>query len=503
MSIQTLTKQRIDYTSKDFEAWLIQLRAMALATFPMWTDHNRANIGNLQLELFAHTVDVLSHSIDNQTNERLVRTARQRKSMIDLGKNVSFVLPGATEASANLEFTIADGNTRAHDVIIPAGTRCRAPDIEGGITFWTTTEVEILTGSTQVSSVAARNAEPQQDNLTLDGTPNQKVLLSRTPYLEDSAVVVVGSDTYTVVDSLLTYDATDKVCVITVDENNAATILFGDGVNGYAPTGTGTADYETGGGEEGNVEANTIVQVLDPIYDDVGNTVVLVVRNPSAAGGGTDRMSVEEARIAIPESVLVSNLVTCTRDQFEINARLVRGVARSLVLCHDDDTSIPEYTANVHVVPTGGGLPSTALKNEVLTMLTVTRPQPIGMDVNILDPVLKIISVSAKVYLEQGYTEAQVRQNIEDSLDAFFALTDSDGVPNPLINFGYHVKNWQGGVAAEVPWSDIFNAVNDAEGVRKVEKSSFTPAIDQTLDNDEFPVLGSVSLVNGDTNLSF
>jgi len=503
MPIQTLTTRAIEFTSKDFESWVEELRTKAQQVFPQWTDYNKANIGNLLLELFGHTLDVMTYSIDQQTNEAYIATARQRRSLIDLGKLVGYSLPGATEASVDLEFTIADGLPRSTDVIIPAGSLVKAPDITNPISFYTVAEARILQGNIQVTGVSARNAEAQSFTFSADGSSQQKFLLPAKPYLDDSATVVISGDTYTFVTNLLSSGPTDKVFTVSVDENNFATVSFGDGVNGYAPTGVGLVDYETGGGVSGNVEANTITDWLGTAQDELGTTIVLLVRNPSLAGGGTDRMSVEEARIAIPESVLATNLVTCTRDQFEINARNVRGVARSLVLTHDNDTSIPENQANVYIVPTGGGLPSTALKAEVLTEITVTRPQPISMDVYILDPTLNIISIAATVYLEINYTEAEVRANIEAALDSFFALEDSDGAINPLVDFGFHVKDWQGSATPEVPWSNIFNAVRDAEGVRKVEPTPFTPTTDVTLLNADFPVLGSITLTNGDTSSTF
>ncbi len=503
VAFESLTVAQIDFTSKDFEAWLTRLRQLAEATFPTWTDFNKANFGNLMLELFAHTLDVASYSIDQQTNEKLVRLMRLRKSAIDLGALVGYTLPGATEASVDLEFTIADGEVRSVDVIIPAGTEVVAPDVENPIPFYVQSEARITQGTLQVTGVSARNAIPQQDSLNTDGSQSQRIRLSESPYLDGSVSVVIAGDTYTEVDNLLEYGPSDKVFSVFVDENDYATLLFGDNTNGYAPTGTGTADYETGGGEAGNVDANTITGISNTILDERGDSVQLTVRNPSAAGGGTDRMTVEEARVAIPESVIVANQVTVSRDQFEINARGVRGVARSLVLTHDEDVSIPEYTAYVHIVPVGGGLPSTALKAEVLNEITVVRPQPVSMDVYVLDPVLNIISIWATVYREEGVSKTEARANIETSLNSFFALTDSDGNVNEQINFGYHVKAADGTTAAEVPWSDIFNAVRDAEGIRKVDKSTFTPSADVSLDLDEFPVLGSIALIDGDDGSPF
>jgi hypothetical protein len=264
------------------------------------------------------------------------------------------------------------------------------------------------------------------------------------------------------------------------------------------------SNYETGGGEIGNVDPNTITEIVGSIYDETGQYVLLLVRNPSNASGGVDRMNVEEARVAIPESVRgTTGRVTITRDHFEINSRAVRGVARALALTSDEEPLIPEYTAYVYIVPVGGGLPSAVLKADVLTMLTVTRPPPVGMTVEVKDPPLKIISLTAKVYLEDDTTEAEARANIEDNLDAFFALELADGSPNPQIDFGFNVKQADGTPASEVPRSDLFNAVRDAVGVRKVDFSTFIPAADVTLALDEFPVLGSITLINGDTSSYF
>ena len=195
--------------------------------------------------------------------------------------------------------------------------------------------------------------------------------------------------------------------------------------------------------------------------------------------------------------------MTQSRDQFEGNARLVRGVARALLLTSDDDSGIPEYTANVHIVPVGGGLPSSSLKAAVLNELTVVRPQPVGMDVFVLDPTLKIFNYSATVYLEQGFTEPGVRANIEASLDSLFALLLASGAPNPQIDFGFKIKSADGSVAAEIPFSDGFNAVRDAAGIRKVDKGTFAPSSDVALSNTDFPYLGTVTLTNGDTSSPF
>lgn len=493
----------IDFTDRDFESWRLRLRALAQAAYPGWTDYNRANIGNLMLELFAMTLDVISYTQDQQVNETRVSYAQQRKSMIELGRNVGFELPGATEASVELEFTIADGQARSRDIVIPAGTEVRTEDVQEPVSFYTVADAVIVAGTIQVSAVLARNAEPQSDAFVGDGSADQEYSLPKTPFLDGSTVLRVLGVPWLLVDNLLDSGPTDKHYYIRVDENNAAKVHFGNGTNGLPPTGSIAVDYETGGGSAANVDPNTLTVLSGRFTDESGSTVQLLVRNPSAAGGGTDRMGVEEARLAIPAHVTTAAQLSISRIQFENNARLVRGVARALLLTSDERPAITEYTGNVYIVPVGGGLPSAALKADVLTMLTVTRPPPVGFGVSVLDPILKIISITATVYLEEGVAEADARTAIEDALDAFFALQDSEGNPNTLIDFGFHVKNAAGGAASEVPWSSLFNVVRDADGIRKVDKSAFSPASDVPLVFEEFPVLGSISLINGDTGAPF
>jgi hypothetical protein len=91
------------------------------------------------------------------------------------------------------------------------------------------------------------------------------------------------------------------------------------------------------------------------------------------------------------------------------------------------------------------------------------------------------------------------------ALQEFFRITGPDGNPNPTVDFGYNIRASSGRPSAEVAWSDVLNAVRDAPGVRKVGDgpSDFLlngNAHDLQLALDEFPVLSSIELVDGDSN---
>lgn len=512
--VDTITQQAQDFTNRDFDSWIIELRSRASTAFPGWTDFNTPNFGNILLEMFAHTLDVLSFTQDQQYLETRIVFARLRRSMIALGKNVGFELPGPVVSTVDLEITFADGLARTTDLIIPKGTVIKTLDLAEDVEFDLVADVTIAAGFIQTTTAGAENARERTDTFVADGTPEQTVQLGTTPFVDGSATVTVGAFTFTEVDNFLQSGPTDKHFVVDVDEDNRATLRFGDGINGEAPSGAATVVYKTGGGADGNVDANTLVDFRDGNrFDTVGfETVQLTVRNPLAAAGGVDRMSVEEARVAIPASLRTTGSRSVTQLDFEDNARKVRGVARAMMLTSDDDPSIPENSGLLFIVPVGGGLPSAALKTEVFDFINSDFPPTLTFTFSVEDPTLLIVSIVATVFLNIGVTEPEARTAVEDAYDAFFALLNANGSQNTQIDFGFKVRTLvmpPGSTIAELPFSDLFNVIRDAtkpDGTRvfrKVDEDLFTPADDVLLTDREFPVVGSITLTNGDTALPF
>ena len=99
---------------------------------------------------------------------------------------------------------------------------------------------------------------------------------------------------------LLSSDAFASEFVAEVDDDGRATLRFGDGQYGEAPTiGVElTATYRVGNGARGNVGADTILHLVTP---DAGVPAAIVrVRNPRPAEGGTDPELLERARQNAP-----------------------------------------------------------------------------------------------------------------------------------------------------------------------------------------------------------
>jgi len=128
----------------------------------------------------------------------------------------------------------------------------------------------------------------------------------------------------------------------------------------------------------------------------------------------------------------------------------------------------------------------------------------------------KNVTVAARVYLKRGFTGATVAAAIRAALADFFAVQDEEGADNTDIDFGANLAsldvNWlttynafsTSAPQGEVAWSDVFNAVRDVSGVRKVDEGQnglLLNGVRRSVDllPIEFPKLLAVTLTDADT----
>jgi hypothetical protein len=499
-----LLAQASDFTDRDFDSLRLRLQGLVRSVFPEWTDFNVANFGNLLLELYAFVGDVFAFYQDNQARESRIATATQRKNLIALTKLLGFRPAGARAATADVLFRLAAPPATA--VTIRKGTRVRTASVTEPLVFQLLADVAIAAGASPPEATGTvEHSESQEELFASTGLPNQEVVLPATPYLDGSAALTAGNGDYTEVQNLLGSTATDRHFVVVIDQNDRATVRFGNGVNGAIPSGTITVRYKTGGGAKGNVEAGALSKVDGSFTDANGNPVTVSVTNAEPASGGTDRQTLAQIRVLAPESIRVLNR-TVSREDFEINARRLPEVARALMLTSNEDAGIAENTGILFVVPRGGGVPSQALKDAVRDQVTVVFPSTLTFQVSVQDPVYLPVDVQATVFLRQGANVATVRAAILRALADFFAVSLPDGTPNLNVEFGFNVKDSEGDPAGEIALSDVFNAVRDVPGVRKIGDGPDDFLLNGTREDlrigtREFPTLGQVTLLNGDTGL--
>lgn len=491
----------LDYTDKDFDALRVRLFNLIDSAFPTWTERQKSNFGNIIIELYAFVGDVLGKYQDNQANESRWTQATQRKNLLALAKLIGFEATGATASTADETFTIRGGPI-ANDLIIPAGTIVRTPQAQNAIRFQLLSALTIPAGAASGSGTV-ENSESQNETFTATGLPDQEVVIGSTPYLDDSADVSDGGGSYTEVDNFLDSGPTDRHYTVTVDQNDKATIRFGDGINGVIPTGTINVDYKTGGGEDGVVEANTITKIEGFFTDVLGNTVVLDVTNPSSSTPAVNRQSTEQIRDAAPQSIRVLNR-TVAREDYEINALRLAEVGRALMLTSNEEVAIGENEGILFIIPVGGGTPTSSLLDDVHTQCTVTYPNTLTFELTVMGALRKTVDVQVTVWLAKGATPATVKAAIVSNLTTHFATELSTGEANPDMGFGYDFVEEDGDTVGRLPWSDIFNVIRDTSNVRKIDDANDGLLLngeraDVELLLREFPKLGTVTVINAAT----
>ena len=463
-----------DFTDKDFDSLRLRIQALIKSVFPTWTDFSVTNFGEILLEAFAFVGDVLTFTQDNQALESRITTVTQRRNLLALVKLLAYKPPGATAATAEVTFT---GIGLVANTPIPAGTIVRTQS-ENPVEFQLLSNV-LLTVAQPTAIAIVEHSKTQTENTAATGQPNQTIAAGQTPYLDGSSSITDGSGSWTQVDNFLDSGSADRHFVIDVDNNDRATVTFGDGINGKIPTGTIAWTYKTGGGALGNVEAGSINKIDTTLVDVLSNVANVTAMNVAAASGGADREAPEVTKIKAPASIRAVR-TTVSREDFVARAVEVPDVARALFLTSDDDPVIPLNSGQLYAVPTDLGFPSAITRQKIKDRCTKTFPcmatfeLRYGADNRGVAPTQYLdIGVAARVSFARGIdTDAKrssVKQAIINSLREYFAPLLADGTPNPAVDFGTNIKKADGTPAGVLALSDLIDRVRDVDGVRKID----------------------------------
>ena len=252
----------INYMARDYDSLLKSMRDLIPTKLPEWTDfEDEADFGNVLLQLFAHMGDILSYYQDRVANESFLGTAQTRRSIIHHLRLIGYKLGTAAPASAILTMTV---DASVNDVVtISKGdafatksqkekpsvrfeyTRDTALTIDcsslglnaAGRKFYTGIPVEegrlvadeILGLSTGAANQRFTLAHPKLILRSLGGgqTINQDILV-----LTELGGVI---ETWTLQESLAFSREAQRDYVIEIDQNDRATIIFGDGAFGAIP----------------------------------------------------------------------------------------------------------------------------------------------------------------------------------------------------------------------------------------------------------------------------
>lgn len=418
-----------DYTNRDYEALLESLLDTAATKFPEWTDRSENDIGRLLLELFAQVGDVLLYYQDRMINESFLSTAVERRSVIDLLGLIGYKL--GTPAAASVELMLTAPNDSTDPVQVQPGARFATTALPGRpaveFSYLPVSDSALVvprdgSGGIVNTTFTVLQADRVADEVlgTSTGDANQilrpvqhPVLLPGDPGPSDSLTVEVdpggGFERWERQETLLYSRSNDPHYVVRITDEDGAEIVFGDATYGRIPPAGSVirVTYLIGGGADGNVGSNTIVNVKS------GVNVRAAVTNQTAASGGAERESIEHARRLAP-FVYRSMQRTVTATDHAALAENVPGVARARAVA-------PAWNyVDVFVVGAGGLAPTDRLRADVLEYLR--QRAMITTLVTVRQPVFVRIDIAATVGVLPTYYQVDVERRVQTAIGSLFEI---------------------------------------------------------------------------------
>ncbi len=336
-------------------------------------------------------------------------------------------VPASTTSSAISNLAISSGTvtvttSAAHifyvgQTVTFTGTVAPFAAVTGTATVLTVpsaTTLTVLIGSSTVASATTTGtitglggATPGQADVTATqgvtiteevvtysstGEPNQVYQLKNYPVIESTVEVTVDYVAYERTQYLIDFPGSTPAFTVFTDADDISFIQFGDNIGGKIPPlgKVIRATYRVGGGEEGNVTAGALTELLNI------NESGLSVTNPAAAGGGASAETTDSIKVNAPISLKSLNRAVSLNDYSSL-ALQVSGVAKanskaetysSVVLYMalfgnrgvEADNVTPTYTFNVIKKIVASYLQGKAPAN---TSLTIAPPSYVPVDITL------------------------------------------------------------------------------------------------------------------------
>ena len=400
----------VNYADRDAD----QIRASLLA------DPVTANFPPNLINALAQFGDTISNNLNVIANMLFPQTTLKPRSeqARDLAQIIfellDYHLSWKPSASADFQFTIDGSYTVSSDytipkeeliVLSPAGFNTPSAQYEA------LESLTILLGETTgtVRLYARKTSAAPVSIGTTDGSEFQALELPELDIIAESIVIQIDVDTYTLVNNFSNSSAIDANFRIFYRSNGTSRIML-PGVNQQdgtqfglkpAPDQTVTASWAVGYGLDGNY-SGTITD-----YTGGNDAVTGVINLENPAGGGAPE-SVENARIISPLAMRTAEYWTIDSTLIALLSQNIPGILSSQFV----PDPVKKYAGTIYVIPVGGGLPSTQLKQDVqdfaISRSILRQAEIIAADPNYLDTAIsgqavmlpgKIFS-DAKKYIE-------------------------------------------------------------------------------------------------------
>ena len=295
-----------------------------------------------------------------------------------------------------------------------------------------------------------------------DGSPNQFFRLTQSPAIKDSLEVRVNGIIWSFRDTLIFSDSDSTHYGVQIDENDVASIVFGDGEFGRIPD-TGArieAVYRVGGGSHGNVGASEITQIVSA--KEIPSTAVL--SNDKPATGGSDRETIDYAVKHAPQQFRSRERAVTENDLIVLAKRKFKGCK---VKARDSSWNF----IDLYFAPAGGGIATTELKREVREYFEDKRM--VATIIRVKDPTYVGIELAGKVTVMPNYVKKDVAYTVNQTAAGLYKFD--------AVDFGQNLY-----------LSKVYEAIEAIDGVSHVYIEKFNREDD--LSAQKIPANGVITM---------
>ena len=275
------------------------------------------------------------------------------------------------------------------------------------------------------------------------------------PVIALSGTLNARTETWSPAQDLLENGESDRVFVVEVESNGAATLRFGDNTNGRTPD-AGTAfdgTYRVGNGTAGNVGADSL------IFLAAADARIRACRNPLPATGGADPETNEQIRRRAPQAFLTQQRAVTMAD-YEAVAESNPQVSQAVASLRWTGSW---YTVFIAADPQGGGNLATAVQTAVKR--TEERYRLAGQDLELSPPQYVSLQIALEVCVNPNYFRSDVERALRQVLGSGTLPNGRKGLFSP-DNFTF---------GQTVYLSPIYAAVRSVAGVTAVRAITFQP----------------------------
>tara|TARA_R100001244_G_scaffold25113_3_gene25519 strand:+ start:26749 stop:28389 length:1641 start_codon:yes stop_codon:yes gene_type:complete len=494
--------RRIDFSALEFEEMRRALIEYIRTYFPeLFNDFISSNGVIMLVELVSYLADLLSQRSDIIADEAFLPTAQTETAVSQHLELINNEFQRQTPAVVDIEVSL--GSEVATTVNIPSGVRFNILGADGNPLIYElfrapndfTSPISIFPGSRGIIGFGIEGQFATPFVFESAGGPNQSVEVLGTTILSDPITLDVQTGAQTTrwkkVDTLEKSGPNDEVFEVRFSEDRM-TVRFGDDKAGKALLAgqIGNLNYRFGGGVRGRISPKTINETR-PITPEApaSAAVEVLFRNPSASNGGTNKETIQEAKVRAPKESATLGSATSGEDYAILSREFSHPVFGSVLKSVATvKTSLNANIVFTHILAAGPDdipvLSSLGLKQALQSSLEDINV--LTDEVRVVDAAIKPITFKANVIVDRSYDPSLIRDRVNVAVDEFFSQSSFDlGQPLYLSQLNDLLQSLDG-----VKYINIKEPVDD---ILQSSEGSIT-APDNQVGFDELITLGDLQI---------